>query len=158
MRSALETFKPESIRTILRKINEELTDEGLDIESYSDTDYSNFYYVIENILSDLGMPSENQDVNFILKCFEDNPNFNNSDEVIKIPKIRTFIVNHTVTRDVRLVENMSQEIDSYLDMTEYLVDQYQELDLYYLYEGEITDTEYLDSDWVDDKVDSIYEK
>ena len=158
MRSKLENFKPESIRTIMRKINEELTDEGLDIESYSDPDYSDFYYVIERILSDLGMPSENQDVNFILKCFEDNPNFNNSDEVLKIPQIRTFVVNHSVVRDVRLVENMSQEIDSYLDMTEYLVDQYQELDQFFLYDGEITDTDYLDSDWISDEVESIWEK
>lgn len=158
MRSKLENFKPESIRTIMRKINEELTDEGIDIESYSDPDYSDFYYVIERILSDLGMPSENQDVNFILKCFEDNPNFNNSDEVLKIPQIRTFVVNHSVVRDVRLVENMSQEIDSYLDMTEYLVDQYQELEQFFLYDGEITDTDYLDSDWISDEVESIWEK
>lgn len=158
MRSKLENFKPESIRTIMRKIDEDLTNDGIDIKSYSDPDYSDFYYEIQNTLSDLGMPSENQDVNFILKCFEDNPNFDNTDEILKIPKIRTFIVNHTVTRDVRLVENMSQEIDSYLDMTEYLVDQYQELDLYFLYDGEITDTEYLDSDWVNDEVESIYEK
>jgi hypothetical protein len=142
----------------MRKINEELTDEGLDIESYSDPDYSDFYYVIGRILSDLGMPADNDDVNFILKCFEDNPNFNNSDEVLKIPQIRTFVVNHSVVRDVRLVENMSQEIDSYLDMTEYLVDQYQELDQFFLYDGEITDTDYLDSDWISDEVESIWEK
>lgn len=158
MKSKLESFKPESIRTIMRKIDDDLTDESIDIRSYSDPEYSDFFYEIEQILSNLGMPSEIQDVNFILKCFEDNPNFNNSDEVLKIPKIRTFIVNHTVTRDVRLVENMSQEIDSYLDMTEYLVDQYQELDQFFLYDGEITDTEYLDSDWVNDEIDSIYEK
>jgi hypothetical protein len=158
MRSKLEKFKPESIRTILKKINDDLSDEGLDIQSYSDNDYSDFYYVIGRILSDLGMPADNDDVNFILACFEKNPNFNNSDEVLKIPQIRTFVVNHSVVRDVRLVENMSQEIDSYLDMTEYLVDQYQELDQFFLYDGEITDTDYLDSDWISDEVESIWEK
>jgi hypothetical protein len=43
-------------------------------------------------------------------------------------------------------------------MTEYLVDQYQELELYQLYDGEITDTDYLDSDWISDEVESIWEK
>ena len=36
--------------------------------------------------------------------------------------------------------------------------QYQELDIFNLYDGEITDTDYLDSDWVDDEIQSIYEK
>ena len=104
------------------------------------------------------MPADNDDVNFILACFEKNPNFENTDEPLIVPQIRSFIVNHTVTRDVRMVENMSQEIDSYLDMTESLVDQYQELELYVLYDGEITDTDYLDSDWISDHVESIWEK
>ena len=158
MRSKLESFKPVSIRTILRKINDDLTEGNLDISQYRDNEYSDYLYVIEDSLKDLGMPADNDDVNFILKCFEDNPNFNNTDEELKIPQIRTFVVNHTVVRDVRMVENMSQEIDSYLDMTEYLVDQYQELELYQLYDGEITDTDYLDSDWISDEVESIWEK
>lgn len=158
MRSKLESFKPVSIRAILRKINDDLTEGDLDISQYRDNEYSDYLYVIEDSLKDLGMPADNEDVNFILKCFEDNPNFNNTDEELKIPQIRTFVVNHTVVRDVRMVENMSQEIDSYLDMTEYLVDQYQELELYVLYDGEITDTEYLDSDWISDEVESIWEK
>ena len=158
MRSKLEKFKPESIRTILRKINDDLSDEGLDIQSYSDNEYSDYLYVIEDSLKDLGMPADNDDVNFILACFEKNPNFENTDEPLIVPQIRSFIVNHTVTRDVRMVENMSQEIDSYLDMTESLVDQYQELELYVLYDGEITDTDYLDSDWISDHVESIWEK
>jgi hypothetical protein len=57
-----------------------------------------------------------------------------------------------------LVENISQEIESYLDVTENIVYQYQELDIFNLYDGEITDTDYLDSDWVDDEIQSIYEK
>jgi hypothetical protein len=158
MRSKLESFKPVSIRAILRKINDDLTEGNLDISQYRDNEYSDYLYVIEDSLKDLGMPADNEDVNFILKCFEDNPNFNNTDEELKIPQIRTFVVNHTVVRDVRMVENMSQEIDSYLDMTEYLVDQYQELELYQLYDGEITDTDYLDSDWISDEVESIWEK
>lgn len=158
MRSKLEKFKPESIRTILKKINDDLSDEGLDIQSYSDNEYSDYLYVIEDSLKDLGMPADNDDVNFILACFEKNPNFENTDEPLIVPQIRSFIVNHTVTRDVRMVENMSQEIDSYLDMTESLVDQYQELELYVLYDGEITDTDYLDSDWISDHVESIWEK
>jgi hypothetical protein len=158
MRSKLESFKPVSIRAILRKINDDLTEGNLDISQYRDNEYSDYLYVIEDSLKDLGMPADNDDVNFILKCFEDNPNFNNTDEELKIPQIRTFVVNHTVVRDVRMVENMSQEIDSYLDMTEYLVDQYQELELYQLYDGEITDTDYLDSDWISDEVESIWEK
>lgn len=158
MRSKLENLKPESIRTILRKIDDDLDDEGLFIGSYSDTDYSEFYYVIESTLKDIGMPSENEDVNFILACFEKNPNFDNTDVLLKIPQIRTFVVNHSVTRDVRVLENMSQEINSYLDMTESLVEQYQELDMYNLYDGEITDTDYLDSDWINDVVESIWEK
>jgi hypothetical protein len=158
MRSKLESFKPESIRAILKKINDDLIDEGLDIQNYSDTDYSDYYYVIESSLKDLGMPSDNNDVNFILACFEENPNFENTDEALSIPQIRSFIVNHSVTRDVRMLENMSQEIESYLDVTENLVEQYQELDLFYVYDGEITDTDYLDSDWVNEEIESIYEK
>ena len=158
MRSKLESFKPVSIRTILRKINDDLTEGNLDISQYSDNDYSDYLYVIEDSLKDLGMPADNDDVNFILACFENNPNFNNTDEALKIPQIRTFVVNHTLVRDVRMVENMSQEIDSYLDMTESLVNQYQELELYQLYDGETTDTEYLDSDWISDEVESIWEK
>ena len=158
MRSKLESFKPVSIRAILRKINDDLTEGNLDISQYSDNDYSDYLYVIEDSLKDLGMPADNDDVNFILACFENNPNFNNTDEALKIPQIRTFVVNHTLVRDVRMVENMSQEIDSYLDMTESLVNQYQELELYHFYDGETTDTDYLDSDWISDEVESIWEK
>jgi hypothetical protein len=158
MRSKLESFKPVSIGAILRKVNDDLMEEYLDIKNYSDTDYSEYYYVIESTLKDLGMPSDNEDVNFILACFEENPNFENTDEMLRIPKIKSFIVNHSVTRDVRLVENISQEIESYLDVTENIVYQYQELDIFNLYDGEITDTDYLDSDWVDDEIQSIYEK
>jgi len=158
MRSKLESFKPVSIGTILRKVNDDLMEEYLDIKNYSDTDYSEYYYVIESTLKDLGMPSDNEDVNFILACFEENPNFENTDEMLRIPKIKSFIVNHSVTRDVRLVENISQEIESYLDVTENIVYQYQELDIFNLYDGEITDTDYIDSEWIDDEIQSIYEK
>jgi ADP-dependent phosphofructokinase/glucokinase len=158
MRSKLESFKPESIRTILKKINDDLNDEFLDIQNYSDTDYSDYSYAIESTLKDLGMPSDNEDINFILACFEKNPNFENVDESLNIPQIKSFIVNHSVVRDVRMLENMSQEIDSYLDVTENLVEQYQELDLFHLYDGEITDTDYLDSDWVNEELESIHEK
>ena len=57
-----------------------------------------------------------------------------------------------------MVENMSQEIDSYLDMTESLVYQYQELEQFYIYDGETTDTDYLDSEWISDELESIWEK
>ena len=158
MRSKLESFKPVSIRAILRKINDDLTEGNLDISQYSDNDYSDYLYVIEGSLKDLGMPADNDDVNFILACFENNHNFNNTDEALKIPQIRTFVVNHTLVRDVRMVENMSQEIDSYLDMTESLVYQYQELEQFYIYDGETTDTDYLDSEWISDEFESIWEK
>ena len=158
MRSKLESFKPVSIRAILRKINDDLTEGNLDISQYSDNDYSDYLYVIEDSLKDLGMPSDNDYVNFILECFKNNPNFNNTDEALKIPQIRTFVVNHTLVRDVRMVENMSQEIDSYLDMTESLVYQYQELEQFYIYDGETTDTDYLDSEWISDELESIREK
>ena len=158
MRSKLESFKPVSIRAILRKINDDLTEGNLDISQYSDNDYSDYLYVIEDSLKDLGMPADNDDVNFILACFENNHNFNNTDEALKIPQIRTFVVNHTLVRDVRMVENMSQEIDSYLDMTESLVYQYQELEQFYIYDGETTDTDYLDSEWISDEFESIWEK
>jgi len=158
MRSKLESFRPASIGAILKKINDDLIDEDLDIRNYSDTDYSDYFYVIENSLKDLGMPSDNEDANFIIACFEKNPNFENTDEILRIPQIKSFIVNHSVTRDVRLVENISQEIESYLDVTENIVYQYQELDIFNLYDGEITDTDYIDSEWIDDEIQSIYEK
>lgn len=126
---------------------------GIDFPS----DYSTFNTFVEEadksfLLTPFGKQNlqwEDEEMRLILEFIytflsENITHGNNSEETLYVPPRRTYNVQHEVKRYIRVTDTYEQQIDSYLDpgdANDDYVYMIEVNDWFYVYEGDITNTE-----------------
>ena len=159
MASQIENFKDSSLKTLMTKIKNDLVEGGINFDNfYITSQFADLYEYIEDSLTDLGMPAFEIDIEYIIQCFALNPDFENPDKPIVKPELSTFVVNHTFIEDIRVEKNLSQTINSYFDLDEDILTQMEEIGVYDITEGKVTNKEETYNEFVDQYLESIYKK
>jgi len=154
----IEQYPDKALRPILVSIVESLEINGPDLEDIVE-DYENefqiAYPIIESELESYGLENEFEDVTYIMYLFVNNPNF--MTEPITRPELKKYEILHIIDKSIRVQETYLTNFDSYIPITKSILQDMQSDGLYEPYEGEVIESDIIDSDWNDDWIDGINE-
>lgn len=83
-----------------------------------------------------------------------------SENELYVPELRTYNVQHEVKRRVYVTDTYTQELESYLEASDadnQYVNTLETMDWFFVYDGDVTDTDDSDGEWFDTEFYDIYE-
>lgn len=153
-------FSDDSLIKYLKMAYKFLASRNYDIE---ELDIDELYNIreIDFLMRPLNLDKDERlDLEYLWFLISKNYNRDFENELIK-PILNHYGVAHKVTERIRKVFTYEQTIESYLDSDEFNTDYVHNMEMndqFYIYDGEVTDEEIEDSDWIDTELYDIYQQ
>lgn len=141
------------LRLILNLLKDAFEENG-DAPSDGADFFENYLNIVDDALKYVNMkPDDIEDYSFIGELYFLNKD-NNSSSIIR-PTPKVFNVYHKETRSETVVNYYKQAISSYMDLDESILYECQSNSMYEYWDGNIYDTDYLDTDHIEDEISEI---
>lgn len=152
-----QKFSDNSLRPILKGILDSCEEQGYEIDDMNTirTYFEDIYVIVENEVSSIIGEITFEDVSFFLGVILKNPDF--METPIVRPELKKYKIDHIYQTNVLLNQTYSTKMNSYIPLSNMILNDLQTIGLYEPTDSSIFDEEEVGSDYVNDWIDGIKE-